>query len=146
MNGSDINKYQIFGENVIRRLRLEADAAAKDSKELHASGVWSMCQDRNFGSLIQAKRENTCGRFSVSTVVTFTVPQQQDCFKRKPMHTRSLWCIHYVLTQSLWNMVSFTATSSSFPCNCRGKNKKTIYFTEISRNVWIITLSVLLIC
>lgn len=122
-------KYQIFGENVIRWLCLEADAAAKDSKEAHASGVGSMCQDCNFGLLIQVERENTRGRLSVSTVVSLTASQKQDCFKRRPMHTRSLWSIHYVLNRSLWNMVSFTTTSSS-TITAGGKKKQfiSLYF------------------
>lgn len=60
---------------------------------------------------------------------------------QRPMTTRALWSIHYVLTCSLWNM-RFTATSSSTPHPPKKKNKNTFhcsdYHIQCSVNLWVI--------
>lgn len=131
-------KYKIFGENVIRWLRLEADAVAKDSKEPQASGVGSMCQDSNFGSGERKyTRENFCvhsGWFHCTTT-TGLLSTKAKAHKVSVIHSL---CLDSVPMEygKLYNYSTSSSTTTA------GKQNNH-HFTAISRIVRIITHGVL---
>ena len=98
-----------------------------------------MCQDRNFGSLIQVERESRRGRLSLSSVVSFILALLETKANPRPS---SLWSIHYVLTQSYIR----------FNYNCKKKNaqktKKQFHckFPELFRSLVSVLLVCLLLC
>lgn len=125
----------------MRWFRLEADAVAKDSKEPHASGVGSMCQDGNFGSGERKyTRETFCvhsGRFHSATTAGL-LSTKAKAHKVSVIHSLCLDSVPLKYGE-LYNYSTSSSTTTA-------GGKKNNHFMTISRTVQIITLSVLLLC